>query len=50
VVSKKNEFEAFVWESCAGKEFNVRPATPEEANGLTRGTRITLELKDDQLE
>jgi len=50
VVSKKNEFDAFVWESSAGKEFSIRPATPEEANGLTRGTRITLNMKDDQLE
>lgn len=50
VVSKKNEFDAFVWESCAGKEFTIRPATPEEANGLNRGTRITLFMKDDQLE
>jgi molecular chaperone HtpG len=50
VVSKKNEFDAFVWESSAGKEFTVRPATPEESNNLARGTRITLHMKDDQLE
>jgi len=50
VISKKNEFEAQVWESCAGKEFTIRPATPEEANGLSRGTRVILHMKDDQLE
>ena len=50
VVSKKNEFDAHVWESAAGKEFTVRPATPEETQGMTRGTRITLQLKEDQLE
>jgi len=50
VVSKKNEYDAHVWESNAGKEFSIRPATPEEANSLTRGTRVTLEMKDDQLE
>lgn len=50
VISKKNEFEAFAWESSAGKEFTCRPATTEESSGLKRGTRITLNLKDDQLE
>jgi len=50
VVSKKNDFDHFVWESAAGKEFTVRPATPEEAQGLNRGTRVTLHMKDDQLE
>jgi len=39
-----------VWESSAGKEFGVRPATPEEAAGLTRGSKIILYMKDDQLE
>jgi len=50
VISKKNEFDAHYWESHAGKEFTIRPATPEEAQGLTRGTRVFLHLKDDQLE
>jgi len=50
VVSKKNEYDAFVWESSAGKEFGVRAATPEETQGLNRGTRIVLYMKDDQLE
>jgi molecular chaperone HtpG len=50
VISKKNEFEAHVWESQAGAEFHIRPATPEESNDLKRGTRIVLDMKDDQLE
>jgi len=50
VVSKKNDSDAYVWESSAGKEFTIRPATPEEAQDLNRGTRVTLEMKDDQLE
>lgn len=50
VISKKNEQEANVWESCAGKEFTIRPATPEELQGLNRGTRVVLHMKDDQLE
>jgi molecular chaperone HtpG len=50
VISKKNEYDAHYWESHAGKEFTIRPATPEEAQGLTRGTRVFLHLKDDQLE
>lgn len=28
----------------------MRPATPEEAEGLTRGTKLILHMKDDQLE
>jgi len=50
VISKKNEFDPMVWESQAGSEFTIRPATPEESNDIKRGTRIILDLKDDQLE
>jgi len=50
VVSKRNEYDAYVWESSAGAQFSVRPATPEECAGLNRGTRMTLQMKDDQLE
>jgi len=28
----------------------MRPATPEEAEGLTRGTKMIMHMKDDQLE
>lgn len=50
VISKKNDYDPYVWESSAGKEFGVRPATPEEAADLTRGTKLILHMKDDQLE
>jgi len=42
VISKKNENEAFVWESQAGKEFTIRPATSEESEGLNRGSKLIL--------
>jgi len=44
-VSKKNDYDPYVWESSAGKEFGVRPATPEEAAGLTRVTKVILYMK-----
>jgi len=50
VISKKNEFEAHVWISQAGSEFQIRPATSEESQNLKRGTRIIMDMKDDQLE
>jgi molecular chaperone HtpG len=50
VISKKNDYDPYVWESSAGKEFGMRAATPEEAEGLTRGTKLILHMKDDQLE
>jgi molecular chaperone HtpG len=50
VISKKNDYDPWVWESSAGKEFGVRTPLPEEAAGIKRGTRIILQMKDDQLE
>jgi len=47
VTSKHNDDEAHTWESSAGGTFNV---TSCANSGLARGTRIVLQLKEDQLE
>ena len=47
VVSKNNADGTFKWESNAGGTFTINPETEEK---LTRGTKIILQLKDDQLE
>merc|ERR1719383_715804 len=50
VTSKHNDDEVYVWESQAGGSFTVRRASEEEAQGLGRGTRISLAMKEDQME
>merc|ERR1719223_2114533 len=47
VQSKNNAMEQHKWESAAGGTFVV---TRDEADDLTRGTRITLFLKEDMQE
>jgi molecular chaperone HtpG len=47
VYSKHNDDEAYVWESSAGGTFTVTRC-PDDA--VTRGTRIVLQMKEDQQE
>ena len=50
VVSKHNEDEQWVWESTAGGTFNIVKDENPTSEKLTRGTKVVLHLKDDQLE
>jgi len=47
VASKNNDDEAYLWESSAGGSFTIKPINDPE---LTRGTKVTLFFKEDQLE
>merc|ERR1712136_706824 len=47
VVSKHNDDEIYCWNSSAGGSFTV---SSDVADELTRGTKIILHMKEDQLE
>ena len=49
VTSKNNDDEVYAWESCAGGSFTVSSVENDELVG-SRGTRITLHLKEDQMD
>jgi len=48
VISKCNSDETYKWESNAGGTFSINPV--EESENMTRGTKIILQLKEDQQE
>merc|ERR1712147_234837 len=47
VTSKHNDDEQYVWESCAGGSFTIKPGNDPD---VIRGSKIVLHMKEDQAE
>jgi len=47
VTSKHNDDEQYIWESCAGGSFTIKPGNDPE---VVRGSKIVLHMKEDQAE
>merc|ERR1712183_996005 len=47
VTSRHNDDEQYVWESCAGGSFTIKPGNDPD---LQRGSKIVLHMKEDQAE
>jgi molecular chaperone HtpG len=50
VISKNNEDDQYIWESTAGGTFTIAKDDNENSEKLTRGTKVVIHMKDDQLE
>jgi len=50
VQSKHNDDDLYEWESAAGGSFTVKTLDPDSDPEFTRGSKITLHMKDDQLD